>query len=195
MTSAVYQVAGATLTIPVDGGSGNIGAVSTVNPITGYVGLNTARIINTSTGNLATVSFTPSDTTYEFDNLAGTASGAGANAKFNVTVANSGYQVNIANVGSGYSNSETIVIKGNALGGTTTANDLTLTLTVGAGGKIASVSKAGTALWPQSYSGEVTLLPLSEQFIEITGNYTVGGYFASSGNDGNLLITPVQVVK
>lgn len=189
-----YIISGATLVLDVDGGSGNIGQESTVNPITGGMGLNTVRVVNTSTGNLATMEFTPSDATYSFANVTGTASGAGANAKFNVTVANSGYQVAIANAGTGYSNTETITILGNVVGGSTTANDLTLTLTVGAAGKITSVTKAGTANWPQDYAGNITLLPRSESFIQVTSNAGVGAFFTSSGNDGNLLITPVTVV-
>lgn len=189
-----YTISGATLTINADGGSGNIGAASTINPITGGMGLNTVRVINTSTANLAVLGYTPSDETYSFANIAGTPSGAGANAKFNVTVANSGYQVAIANAGTGYSNAETISILGNVVGGSTTANDLTLTLTVGTAGKITSVAVAGTAQWPQSETGNITLLPQSESFIQVTTNAAIGAYFSSTGNDGNLLITPVTIV-
>jgi len=195
-----YNISGATLTLDADGGSGNIDAANTINPVTGGIGLNTVRVVNTSNANIATMGYTVSDTTYGFANLAGTPSGAGANAKFDVTVANTGYSVAIANVGSGYANSETIKILGNVLGGTTTANDLTMTLTVTTGGKIASVSVAGTALWPQSEAANISLLPLSENFIQVATNQIptssgyVGAYFTSTSNGGNLLITPVTIV-
>lgn len=189
-----YQISGETLVLDVDGGDGNIVANATINPITGSLGLQTVRVINTSSGNLATMEFAPSDATYSFANVAGTPSGAGANAKFNVTVANSGYAVAIANAGTGYSNTETITILGSNLGGSTTANDLVLTLTVGAGGKVTSVTKAGTAQWPQEYTGNITFLPRSENFVQVTSNAGIGAYFTSSGNDGNLYITPVTVV-
>ena len=49
--------------------------------------------------------------------------------------------------GSGYAVNDTIKILGTSLGGATTANDLTLTVTgIGAGGSITTVSTAGTAL-------------------------------------------------
>jgi hypothetical protein len=190
-----YNISGATLNLDSDGGTGNIDAANTINPVTGGIGLNTVRVVNTSNANIATMYYIPSDATYAYNNLAGTPSGAGANAKFNVTVANSGYQVAIANVGSGYANSETITILGNALGGTTTANDLTLTLTITTGGKIASVVPAGTTNWPITIAGEIALLPNSENFIQVTTNTYVGAFFASSSNGGNLLITPVTIVR
>lgn len=193
-----YIVSGTTLQLDIDGGDGSIALANTINPITGGMGLNTVRIINASTANLATVNFTPSDVTYEFTNVSGTASGSGANATFDVTVANSGYQVAIANAGSGYANAETITILGNALGGTTTANDLTLTVTVATVGNVtgtvASVSTAGTQLWPQSVTGEISLLPSSESFIQITTNASIGAHFESTGSGGNLYITPVTIV-
>ena len=190
----VYQISGSTLDIEVDGGTGTLSVTDCVNPITGQVGINTVRVVNTSTSNLATMTFTPDDAVYTFTNVTGTPSGAGANAKFDVTVAYSGYEVAIANAGTGYSNTETITILGNNLGGTTTANDLTLTLTVGTAGKITSVAVAGTQQWPQSETGNITLLPRTEDFIQVTNNASVGCYFTSSGNDGNLLITPVTVI-
>lgn len=197
----VYNISGATLTLTGNGSvnGGNITLAGTINPVTGGMGLNTVRVVNTSTANIATMTYTPSDTTYTFSNLAGTASGGGANARFNVTVANTaGYQVSIANAGAGYANAETITILGNALGGTNTTNDLTLTLTVGnvnnVAGVITSVAASGTRLWPQSAVGTIAILPRTEDFIQVTDNVAVGAYFSSNCADGNLLITPVTVV-
>lgn len=193
----VYTISGSTLTLlgnaAVNGG--NIALANTINPITGGMGINTVRVVNTSTANLATFTYTPSDTTYTFTEVTGTASGGGANAKFDVTVANTaGYTVAIANAGSGYANAETITILGTSLGGATTANDLTLTLTVGNAGAITSVAAAGTRVWPQSAAGTITILPRTEDFIQVTTNASIGAYFSSNCADGNLLVTPVTIV-
>ena len=197
-----YNISGATLTLTGNGSVnvGNIALANTIDPVTGGMGLNTVRIVNSSAANLAVVTYTPSNTTYAFSNLAGTASGAGANAKFNVTVANTaGYTVAIANAGNGYANAETITILGNALGGASTTNDLTLTLTVGTvsnvAGVIQSVAVAGTRVWPQSTTGTITLLPRTESFIQVTTTPAIGSYFTANCGDGNVLITPVTVVS
>lgn len=56
------------------------------------------------------------------------------------------YAVNITNPGSGYSNTDTIVINGEVLGGTTGVNDLTITVqSVNATGGITAISSSGTA--------------------------------------------------
>lgn len=197
----VFNISGATLTLTGNGAvnGGNITLANTINPVTGGMGIDTVRVVNTSAGNIAAFTYTPSDTTYTFSNLAGTPSGAGANAKFNVTVANtSGYTVEIANAGAGYANAETISILGTSLGGATPANDLTLTLTVGTvanvAGVITSVAAAGTRVWPQSNTASLSILPRTEEFIQITGNASIGAYFSANIADGNLLITPVTIV-
>lgn len=193
-----YIISGSTLTLDNDGGNGSVAANACVNPITGGMGINTVRVVNTSTANLAVMTYTPDDVTYEFAGVTGTPSGAGANATFNVTVASTGYEVEIATGGNGYSNTETIVITGDDLGGTTTANDLTLTLTVGNVGNVTgvvqSVTTAGTQLWPQTEVGNISILPRTETFIQVTTNASIGAYFTASGPDGNLLISPVTIV-
>jgi hypothetical protein len=193
----VFNISGATLTLTGNGAvnGGNIALANTINPVTGGMGIDTVRVVNTSAANIATFTYTPSDVTYTFSNLAGTPSGGGANARFNVTVANtSGYQVAIANAGSGYANAETITILGTSLGGATTANDLTLTLTVGTAGAITSVAAAGTRVWPQSNTATLSILPSTEEFIQVTANASIGAYFSANIADGNLLVTPVTIV-
>jgi len=197
----VYNISGATLTLTGNGSvnGGNIALANTINPVTGGAGIDTVRIVNTSAGNIAVMTYTPSDTTYTFTGVTGTASGAGANASFNVTVANTtGYTVAINNAGAGYANAETITILGTSLGGGTTTNDLTLTLTVGTvanvSGVITSVAAAGTRLWPQSATGTISILPRGEEFIQVTANSGIGCYFSANIADGNLLVTPVTVL-
>lgn len=192
-----FTISGSTLTLTGNGSvnGGNISLADTINPITGGMGIETVRVVNTSAGNVAVMTYTPSDTTYTFTGVTGTASGSGANATFNVTVANtSGYTVSINNAGDGYANAETITILGTSLGGATTANDLTLTATVGNAGAITSVAVAGTRAWPQSATGTISILPRGEEFIKVTGNAGIGAYFSANIADGNLLVTPVTIV-
>lgn len=197
-----YIISGATLTLTGNGtvNGGNIAVANTVNPITGGMGLETVRIVNTSAGNIATVTYTPSDTTYAFTGVTGTASGNGANATFNVVVANtSGYTVSINNAGSGYANAETITVLGTSVGGAAPANNLTLTVTGVANvgniaGTITSVTASGTRVWPQSTTGTIAILPRTDEFIQVTANAGIGAYFSANIADGNLLVTPVTIV-
>lgn len=192
----VYIVSGATLTLDIDGGDGNIALANTINPVTGGSGLKVVRLLNSSNANLATVTFTPDDVTYEFANVAYTTDSVdGANAVVDVTVADSGYSVTFVDGGVDFLADETLTVLGNALGGTTTANDLVITVTdVDANGAITGSSVAGTQLWPQSITGNITLLPNTESFVQVTGKPGIGAYFDCSGDGGNLLITPVTIV-
>jgi hypothetical protein len=78
-----------------------------------------------------------------------TATGSGA--RFNVTTTASSYVVTMASNGTGYSNGQTLIILGTSLGGTSPANDLTLTITAlgiapSDTSSIITVSPAGTAV-------------------------------------------------
>lgn len=193
----VYQIAGTTLTLEGEGStnSGNVSVAESINPITGGMGVNTVRITNSSAANVATVTWTPEDVTYSYANVSGTASASGANARFNVTVTNSVYTATLVNAGTGYIGTEQITILGNNLGGTTTANDLTISVaTVSNVGGVATFTTSGTTSWPQSTVGEVTVLPHGEDFIQVTNNATIGVYFTGNCADGNIFITPVAIV-
>jgi len=191
-----YIVSGATLTLDIDSGSGNIALANTIIPVTGGSGLKVVRLLNTSNANLATLTFTPDDVTYTFSDVTYTTdSVAGANAVVNITVADSGYSVAFSDGGVDYLADETISVAGTEVGGTTTANDLVITVTsVDANGAITGSTVAGIQVWPQSTTGNVTLLPSSESFVQVTGNAGIGAYFECSGSGGNLLITPVTIV-
>jgi glucan phosphorylase len=82
------------------------------------------------------------------------------------------------------------------LGGTTTANDLVMTVgSVTVSGAIRTVSLAGTQLWPQSTTGDFTMLPKSVEFVQVTNTPSIGCTFqASTGNTGNVFVTPVTIV-
>jgi hypothetical protein len=67
-------------------------------------------------------------TTQTFTGLSGSTSGGGAGAVFSVSRTPT-YAVTVSTPGSGYASSDTILIAGTALGGTTPANDATITVT------------------------------------------------------------------
>lgn len=197
---ATYQVAGPTLELDGDGGTGNIDLVNTLNPITGGMGLGTVRLLNRGTG-LTTVTWTPHNITYPFSDPAYTTdSVAGANAEFKVTSTYFGYTVELIAGGTGFLAGNTITILGTALGGTTTANDLIITVTsvatVGAQvGVITGFTFAGTELWPQSTISTILLAPSSESFINVTGVPANGSYFTCDNSDtGSVYATPVTIV-
>jgi len=192
---SVFQIAGTTIEIDGDNGSGTLEVTDTINLITGGMGAHTVRILNDGSNN-ATITFTPTDETYNFADVAWTTDSAnGANALFNVTVTNSGYQVAIIDGGADFVVSDTITVLGTELGGTTTANDLVMTVSSVTAGAIKTVSLAGTQLWPQSATGEFTMLPNSIEFVQVTNTPSIGCYFtANTGDSGNVFVTPVTIV-
>jgi len=192
---SVYQISGSTIEIDGDGASGTIELANTINPITGGMGVSTVRILNNGSNN-AVIAYTPSDVTYEFADVAWTTdSVAGANALFNVTVTSSAYVVEIIDGGANFEVADTITVLGTELGGTTTANDLVMTVGSVTAGAITTVSLAGTQFWPQSTIGDFTMLPKSVEFVQVTKTPGVGCTFqASTGNTGNVFVTPVTIV-
>jgi len=192
---SAFQIAGLSITIDGDNGSGTLEVTDTINPITGGMGANTVRILNDGSNN-ATITFTPTDATYNFADVAWTTDSAnGANALFNVTVTNSGYQVAIIDGGEDFAASDTITVLGTELGGTTTANDLVMTVGTVDAGVITSVTLSGTYLWPQSIAGEFTMLPNSIEFVQVTQTPSIGCYFtANNGDSGNVFVTPVTII-
>lgn len=127
----VYTVSGPTLTLLGNGANntGNLLVTDCFNPITGTSGPVTVKITNSSNADVATVQWGDGTVpTYTFANVTGTASGSGANAKFNFTVTNLGYSATIANAGVGYIPTETITVAGASLGGTTPTNNATVTV-------------------------------------------------------------------
>lgn len=196
----VYQVAGATLTLDGDSGSGNIDLANTLNPITGGIGLTTVKFLNAATGN-ATLTWTPHDIIYQYDEVAYTTDSVdGVNAVFNVASTYFGYAVDLVDGGQDFLVGDEILVLGTELGGTTTANDLTITVTsVGTVGDlegvITGISFAGTELWPQSNISSVIVLPGTETFIQVTLAPANGSYFTcNTGDTGSVYATPVTIV-
>jgi len=131
----------ATETCTVDGA--NIGGTSSTNDATITIdsvdgsGVITAISVSGTASNSRT-----------FTNITSASNVVGAAATFNVVVNyNNSYSVTIGNEpGSNYGSGNTIIIAGNNLGGTSPANDLTMTVTgINGAGAITSFTSAGTA--------------------------------------------------
>ncbi len=120
-----------------------------------------------------------------------TATGSGA--KFNVTKTGSTYTVSVANGGTGYSAGQTLKILGTSLGGSTTANDLSITIDTMQSGlgadptAIATVTFTGTAVSnTAAYSDDgitwtATTLPTTSTWSDVT--FGSGLFVAVSSDD------------
>jgi hypothetical protein len=81
-----------------------------------------------------------------YNGLSGTnISGTGTGATFNITKLSTTYTATIAGGGTGYAVGNQIRILGTAVGGATTANDVTLTVSTVSAGVITAVTVAGTS--------------------------------------------------
>lgn len=194
----VYQIAGLSATVPGDNGDALLAVSDTINPITGGIGVNTVRIFNTGS-NVATVTFTPTNITYEFPDVTYTTDSAdGANASFTITVTLDGYEATVVDGGVDFLADDAISVVGTQVGGTTTANDLTFTVaTVDADtGAILTISAVtGTQSWPQQTFGELLIAPLAAEFIQVTQAASVGCQFTGDNTDsGDIIVTPVAIV-
>lgn len=93
-------------------------------------------------------------------------SGTGSAATFTIVRNGTEYFVTLTNPGSGYANSDTLTIYGTQLGGSTTANDLVITVTqANVTGGITNFSVAGAA---SNVSGAITEISVSG-----TANYQI----------------------
>jgi len=155
----------ATFDVTVTGG---VYSVSNVNPGTGYIVGEKIVILGTNlggaspandltinvdsvgaTGDIASISFTgtggPDGT---FLGLSGNQLiGVGLGATFDILRSSGSYTVTLSNAGSAYGPNEQIVILGTNLGGTSTTNDLTITIDTvdGVTGAILTFTPSGTA--------------------------------------------------
>jgi len=104
------------------------------------------------TATTAAASTTWADVAYKdiFENYLNTApfstTGSGVDATFDIFKKGTNYTINLNTGGSGYARLDTILIKGSALGGTDTTNDLTLTITaINSSGAILEFDSEGTS--------------------------------------------------
>ena len=105
-----------------------------------------------TTATTTAASTTWADVAYKdiFENYLDTApfstSGSGVNATFDIFKKGTNYAINLKTGGSGYARLDTVLIKGSALGGTDTTNDITLTITsINSSGAIVDFDSEGTS--------------------------------------------------
>jgi len=110
-----------------------------------------------------------------------TYSGSGTGAIFTVTRNGWKYDVTITSGGTGYTRLETITIAGNNLGGTTTENDLVLTITsVDSNGVIQAFDQTGSGKGGVYIA--VTNSGTTSSISSDGSNWSAGGSLPSSGN-------------
>ena len=196
---AVYQTSGVYL--PVwENNPGYLGA-DVINNITGGQGAKYLRILNSSSSNVATFSWTLDSQVYTYNDVSLTTTPPGtANATFNVSLvsnnAGSGlYQVAVNDPGTGYGSGNQMVIAGDQIGGTTPENDLNMYVgTVDESGGILTVTvdPASYPTWPpldQAPTGVTNLLPRSESVVQVVpGSTTSTGIAISTTGAGTDII-------
>jgi hypothetical protein len=122
--------------------------------------------------------------------LGTTVTGTGTGARFNVTRQNGVYTVTVdsANRGSGFADDDTLTIAGTQLGGTSSANDLAITVdSVNSGtGEIISISTAGVASTVSNRGFKITIADFGTGANEFTQDVLI-----NSGNDLSASITEI----
>lgn len=122
--------------------------------------------------------------------------GTGINAAFTVTNTAGVYSVAVDTAGTGYQVGDTILILGSAVGGTTPANDVYITVsTVAGGGAISTVLVDGTGIDTKSYFGispanalgfgigaEFDVFRSGTSYSDVTLNSSIGGALYNIGD-------------
>ncbi len=152
--------------------------------------------------------------------VTGTTSGSGTSASFIVVRKGTKYSVvNILSAGTGYERLDTITLAGTSLGGASTTNDITVTITavdttgaitafefvgVGAGGKFAAVASGSrnvnTSTNGTTWTANTTALPSTSNWValargsltvtETAGSFVVGRAYVIT-NLGNTVFTSI----
>ena len=138
-TTGVTHVSSTQTTITVAAGAptlyyycslhSGMGGQININANTGQVSLDTNRataIVNGATTSTANVTV---DRVRPFTAVTGTTSGSGTSATFDVTNTSGTYTATVNAAGADYAVNDTVAILGTSLGGTTIANDATVTVT------------------------------------------------------------------
>jgi hypothetical protein len=169
----------------IDGSS--LTGVSSTNDcsltVTGIDGASGAITNVTSSGTAAA-----KDSTYS--SFTATYAGAtGTDAQFVIFQAGTVYSVQITNPGQNYVTNETFVVSGTELGGSSPANDATITVTgIGGTGDITTASIAGTALDSYSFSSQTGSLVYGQN-AQVTITESAGSYSISIINGGEYFTT------
>lgn len=192
-TSALFNVTrlGDTYSTTLNSGGNNYAAGNTVTIFGTQLG--GASPTNDLTITVNAVTATYNGLTQDFT------SGSGTNAVFNVVRNGTTYFVTIANPGSGYLTNDTVKIFGSNLGGSSPANDLTITITGAFSGEITNIIVSGTA----SGTGSITsispgigiatgtggIYTLSSTGVAVTGpSVGVGATFDVTRSSGNYAV-------
>ena len=182
-TTGVTHVSSTQTTITVASGAptlyyycslhSGMGGQININANTGQVSLDTNRataIVNGATTSTANVTL---DRVRPFTAVTGTASGSGTSATFDVTNTSGTYTATVNAGGSDYAVNETVTILGTGLGGTTIANDATVTVT-----SVASSVLYSSAAYTYSGSGTGLVINVTRS----GGSYSVA--IANAGTGG-----------
>ncbi len=128
-------------------------------------------------------------------------SGSGSSATFNITKTGTTYSVAITAAGSGFAANETLKVIGTLLGGATTANDATITITtVNGSGGVTGATIAGTgladavgAIGTISITGTGTDLGTIRAGMHVTGTGISGSVtVAAVTNQNNITLSSAQ---
>ena len=143
---------------------------------TSYGGESNNGVTMTSGGILTvTRTGTAAAGTASYNNVVYTTTSSGTGAAFNVSRSGGVYTVTVASIGSGYSVSNTFTVLGTALGGTSPANNLTIT--------VATVASAGGSGYPSNTTVTFSAAPTG-------GTTATGTPIISSG-----VITGVSIIN
>lgn len=168
-----------------------------INPITGAIGVTTVKFDLVGATAPAFVNYVATSKTYSFADVAGTASGLGVDATFNVVVDINSDTVTLSSAGTGYAEDETITISGADVGGISPDNDIVVTVTgVTVDGEITSITSTGTPAWPQQTTGTVIVAPgTGSQFVQLNPTSPTDGiYLDVTGTDGDTYLQVVTIV-
>lgn len=199
---AVYQTSGVYL--PVFENNPGYLAADVINNITGGQGAKYLRVLNSSSSNVATFSWTLDSQVYSYANVSAT-SGTGSGARFNVTFQGNGagsavYSATINNPGAGYSNGNSLTVAGELLGGTTPDNNLNMvvdTVDPEDGAILTVIITESTPNWPpsdQAPTGVTNLLPNSETVVQVVPGSTISTGMAISTTGAGTDIIYVEAV-
>lgn len=195
---AVYQTSGVSLNV-YEGNPGYLPA-DVINNITGGQGAKYLRVLNSSTANVSTLSWTLDSQVYTFTGVSGSTPGGNTSATFVVTITGNGqgggtYSVSILTPGENYPPQVPITILGDVIGGATPANDLTfyaIEVSDEDGSLIEIGLQGGTPEWPplnEVPTGVTNLLPKGEVVVQVVpGSTTSTGISISTTGAGTDLV-------
>lgn len=118
-----HMIPGTTLVVP------DASTTYTIEPAVSFTGPSFAATASTLPSSSVWVDSTYGDVYVTYTAVSGTTSGSGIGATFNVTRKGLAYSVETNAAGTGYQRLDTITIAGTSLGGASTTNDVTLTIT------------------------------------------------------------------